>query len=96
MLTGQGLLVMLAGFIESNTGLGSVKMNVYATVSEKSAIVQQNIADPAGFFEAAGVGLSDGRDFGLPGWVRLNFGCPLDTLERALARMQAACSAARP
>ncbi len=46
MLTGQGLLVMLAGFIESNTGLGSVKMNVHATVSEKFAIIQQSIAEP--------------------------------------------------
>jgi len=50
------------------------------------------VADPAAFFEAAGVGLSNGRDFGLPGWVRLNFGCPLPTLESALSRMAAACA----
>ena len=42
---------------------------------------------PAAFFEAAGVGLSDGRDFGAPGFVRLNFGCPRATLDEALARM---------
>ena len=48
------------------------------------------VADPAAFFEAAGVGLSRGDDFGLPGWVRLNFGCPRPTLERALERMAAA------
>lgn len=46
------------------------------------------VDDPAGFFEAAGVGLSRGDDFGLPGWVRLNFGCPRATLDTALERMR--------
>ncbi|MDF1554635.1 MAG: PatB family C-S lyase [Deferrisomatales bacterium] len=45
------------------------------------------VADPVGFFEAAGVGLSDGREFGAPGFVRLNFGCPRSLLEQALDRM---------
>ncbi|MFZ4535199.1 MalY/PatB family protein [Propionivibrio sp.] len=49
------------------------------------------MADPAGFYEAAGVGLSSGSDFGLPGWVRLNFGCPRTTLDSALERMISAC-----
>ncbi len=49
------------------------------------------VADPAAFFEAAGVGLSSGGDFGLPGWVRLNFGCPRLTLDSALKRMTRAC-----
>lgn len=48
---------------------------------------------PAAFFEAAGVGLSNGADFGLPGWVRLNFACPRITLDAALARMHSACAA---
>lgn len=51
------------------------------------------VADPAAFFEAAGVGLSSGAEFGLPGWVRLNFGCPLAILDAALERMSLACSA---
>ena len=51
------------------------------------------VAEPAAFFEAAGVGLNNGADFGLPGWVRLNYGCPRATLDAALARMQAACAA---
>ncbi|NIA20523.1 MAG: putative C-S lyase [Anaerolineaceae bacterium] len=42
------------------------------------------------FFEAAGVGLSDGGDFGLPGFVRLNFGCPRSRLIEALNRMRRA------
>ena len=53
------------------------------------------VDDPAGFFEAAGVGLSRGDDFGLPGWVRLNFGCPVATLDAALERMLLACSTMR-
>jgi len=51
-----------------------------------------DVADPVAFFEAAGVGLSNGRDFGLPGWVRLNFGCTPKLLDEALERMKTACS----
>jgi len=49
------------------------------------------VADPAAHFEAHGLGLSDGAEFGAPGWVRLNFGCPAATLDTALARLAAAC-----
>lgn len=45
---------------------------------------------PAAFFEAAGVGLSDGIPFGMPGFLRLNFGCPRATLREALRRMHSA------
>jgi len=48
---------------------------------------------PARFFEAAGVGLSDGVDFDAPGFVRLNFGCRRELLVEALARMRAALTA---
>lgn len=44
-------------------------------------------ADPARAFRQAGVALSDGKDFGAPGYVRLNFACPRATLEEALTRM---------
>ena len=50
----------------------------------------RNLASPATFFERAGVGLSDGADFGGPGFVRLNFGCPRHLLTVALDRMQTA------
>ena len=50
------------------------------------------VDDPVAFFEGAGVGLSNGADFGLSGWVRLNFGCPAATLDEALERMRAACA----
>jgi cystathionine beta-lyase len=45
------------------------------------------LSDPAKFFEKAGVGLSDGAEFGAPGFLRLNFGCRRVLLSEALARM---------
>ena len=48
------------------------------------------VNSPAAFFEEAGVGLSDGKDFGESGYLRLNFGCPRSTLARALDRMATA------
>ena len=48
------------------------------------------IKQPANFFEQAGVGLSDGTDFGTPGFVRLNFGCSRVLLKEALRRMRSA------
>lgn len=44
--------------------------------------------NPLPQFEALGVGLSDGRDFGFPGYLRLNFGCPTATLQQALERIK--------
>jgi cystathionine beta-lyase len=45
---------------------------------------------PVAYFETAGVGLSDGAEFGSPGFLRLNFGCPRATLDEALRRMSEA------
>jgi cystathionine beta-lyase len=45
------------------------------------------VENPQKHFEAAGVGLSDGADFGAPGFVRLNFGCRRALLDEALTRM---------
>jgi cystathionine beta-lyase len=48
--------------------------------------------DPIARFEAHGVGLSDGAYFGARKGthVRINFGCPLTTLQEGLRRMKAA------
>ncbi len=46
---------------------------------------------PAAHFEAHGLGLSDGADFGAPGFLRLNFGCTRATLDEALRRFSMAC-----
>jgi cystathionine beta-lyase len=57
-------------------------------------------SDPHAAFEAAGLGLSNGRDFGAPGnydgFVRLNFGCSRALLDEALARLRAALARSRP
>jgi len=53
------------------------------------------IDDPVRFFEAAGVGLQDGREFAGPGFVRMNFGCRRALLEEALTRMATALARRR-
>ncbi len=50
------------------------------------------VKHPHAFFEEHGVGLSDGADFGAPGYLRLNLGCSRSLLEEALDRMERACS----
>ncbi|GAA5218297.1 MalY/PatB family protein [Corallincola platygyrae] len=45
---------------------------------------------PQQFFEKHGVGMSPGRDFGAPNFIRLNFGCTAETLEQAIERMEQA------
>ena len=40
-------------------------------------------------FEKGGIGFSNGADFGGPGHVRLNFGCPRERLREILRRMKA-------
>ncbi|MBK9784282.1 MAG: putative C-S lyase [Betaproteobacteria bacterium] len=69
-----------------------VKMShVEATYLAWIDVRQLGLAQPAAHFEAHGLGLSDGADFGAPGWLRLNFGCPRSTLEEALKRFSKAC-----
>ncbi len=48
------------------------------------------LANPAHFFEQAGVGMSPGRDFGDGNFMRLNFGCTRSTLEEAVRRIKVA------
>ena len=45
-------------------------------------------------FERFGLGLSDGPEFGSPGWVRLNFGTRRALLEEAVQRFKKALAAA--
>lgn len=73
---------------------GAKMKNVEATYLAWIDVRELGLADPAGHFEAHGLGLSDGADFGAPGWLRLNFGCPRATLDEALARFATACRAA--
>jgi cystathionine beta-lyase len=64
--------------------------NVEATYLAWIDARQLGVSDPVLFFERAGVGLSDGRNFQGAGYVRLNFGCPRKTLLQALNRIKRA------
>ncbi len=46
--------------------------------------------DPVAACVAAGLGPSDGRDFGLPGFIRLNVACPPARLAEAIRRLETA------
>jgi len=45
------------------------------------------VENAAAFFEEHGIGVSDGAQFGQPGFIRLNFACPRTTLDEGLNRM---------
>ena len=54
------------------------------------------VENPQKYFEQHGVGMNDGADFGAPGFVRLNFGCPREMLEEALQRIEIAVAKLTP
>jgi len=56
-------------------------------------IRRTGLDEPVRFFEEAGVGLQDGREFDGSGFVRLNFGCRQSLLQQALGRMAVALRA---
>lgn len=68
-----------------------VEATCLAWIDCREFCAARSIDNPQRFFEAAGVGLSDGADFGLAGdfakFVRLNFGCPRSLLQQGLERM---------
>ncbi|MFO1436425.1 MAG: PatB family C-S lyase [Gammaproteobacteria bacterium] len=96
---GRAWRAALIEYLRANTVL--VSESIRAIVGLKTYPVQATylswidardlgVADPHIFFEEAGVGLSNGADFGAPGFVRLNFGCPRERLRLALVRMKSA------
>lgn len=55
-----------------------------------------DLRNPAKFFEEeAGLFLSDGGAFGMPGWVRFNFGCSRGRMMEGLEKMRAALGKGR-
>lgn len=89
----------LIGYLRGNSDLvareaatmpGLKAFPVEATYLAWMDVRETGIEDPVRFFEEAGVGLSGGADFGLPGYVRLNFGCRRALLAEALRRMRVA------
>ncbi|QIZ76374.1 MalY/PatB family protein [Ferrimonas lipolytica] len=54
-----------------------------------------NWSKPAQHLRRFGLGVSDGTEFAKPGFVRINFGCPKETLAQGLARFRLAVEASR-
>jgi len=63
---------------------------VEATYLAWLGVEDLGLKDPATHFESHGVGLSDGKEFGGGGFLRLNFGCPRSILADACDRMEKA------
>ncbi|MFN0128977.1 MAG: MalY/PatB family protein [Verrucomicrobiales bacterium] len=81
----------LARFLKTNLPRMKMALPLEATYLAWLDCRGLGVENPHAFFEQAGVGLSDGRDFAGAGWLRLNFGCPRSTLDAALHRMAEAC-----
>lgn len=64
-----------------------VEATYLAWIDAREFAAERGIANPARYFEQHGLGLSDGADFGAPGFVRLNFGTRRALLDEALARL---------
>jgi cystathionine beta-lyase len=69
-----------------------VEATYLAWIDAREFAADRGIANPARWFEQHGLGLSDGSDFGAPGFVRLNFGTRRALLEEAMERLGQASS----
>jgi cystathionine beta-lyase len=93
---GRSWLEELRRYLRANRNLVFERINaipglhmtpVEATYLAWIDISQLNLSHPARWFEKAGIGLSDGRDFDGVGYLRLNFGCSQSLLTLGLNRM---------
>ncbi|MCX7145620.1 MAG: PatB family C-S lyase [Sulfuritalea sp.] len=67
-----------------------VEATYLAWIDAREFAADRGIDNPARWFEQHGLGLSDGADFGAPGFVRLNFGTRRALLDEALERLSRA------
>ncbi len=70
-----------------------IEATYLAWIDAREFAADHGIANPAKYFEQHGLGLSDGADFGAPGFVRLNFGTRRALLDEALNRLAGAVRA---
>ena len=90
LLSGNGALLE-----QAVAGVDGVETtHVEATFMAWLDVRRLHLANAAAHFEAHGLGLSDGREFGAPGFLRFNFGCARSLLRRGLERLREAASAA--
>lgn len=80
---------VIAAFLNENAP-GVLMPHIEATYLAWLDVRALNLPQPAAHFESRGLALSNGADFGAPGFVRMNFGCSLTTLEEGLRRFRAA------
>lgn len=89
----------LLGYLQSNCDylaerikkIPGISMSpVEATYLAWLDVSDLELSDAFGFFESAGVGLSDGAQFDGEGYMRLNFACPRETLVEACDRIEVA------
>jgi cystathionine beta-lyase len=73
--------------------MSTVDATYLAWIDARDLCRARGIENPAAYFEAHGLGLSDGADFGAAGFVRLNFGTRRALLDEALERLVAASKA---
>jgi cystathionine beta-lyase len=64
-----------------------IEATYLAWIDARDFAADRGIANPAQHLEQHGLGLSDGADFGAPGFVRLNFGTRRALLDEALDRL---------
>ena len=69
-----------------------VEATYLAWIDAREFAADRGVGNPAHWFEQHGLGLSDGADFGAPGFVRLNFGTRRALLDEALARLARAAA----
>lgn len=86
-LRGNARLVERAVAALPGIEMRPVEATYLAWIDVREFAADHGIANPARYFEQHGLGLSDGADFGAPGFVRLNFGTRRALLEEALERM---------
>jgi cystathionine beta-lyase len=100
---GDEWLQALITYLAANRGLVEERIavlprlgmhHIEATYLAWIDVRRLDLSSPARFFEEkAGVSMSDGADFGAPGFLRLNFGCPSSVLKEALDRIEKAALA---
>ena len=69
---------------------GIVSSHVEGTYLAWLDVSALGLANPAACFEAFGLGLSDGEDFGAPGYLRFNLGCGRSLLRQGIERLRRA------
>ena len=86
-LRGNARLVERAVASMPGLDMRPVETTYLAWIDAREFAAEHGTDNPARWFERHGLGLSDGADFGAPGYMRLNFGTRRALLEEALERL---------